>query len=67
MLCYFAGDKFYQLLFYFSSYVLKEELKKVLGKHEIVLPWPSDTPATKSLVNQMSKVLRTKVTLETKR
>eukprot|EP00795_Rhopilema_esculentum_P006197 gene6197-11601_t len=62
-----GGDKFYQLLFYFSSYVLKEELKKVLGKYEIVLPWPSDAPATKSMVNQMSKVLRTKVTVETKR
>eukprot|EP00794_Sanderia_malayensis_P009791 gene9791-10790_t len=62
-----GGDKFYHLLFYFSSYVLKESLKKCAEKGTIIPPWPSSTSAaTKSLLPELSKVFQTKTACEMK-
>ena len=61
------GDKFYHLLLCFSSFVLKEEIKKIANKEDIVLPWPNTSSTAKSFPLHISKILTTKVALATER
>ncbi|XP_057303017.1 uncharacterized protein LOC130638846 [Hydractinia symbiolongicarpus] len=51
------GDKFYQFLFYFSTYILKQKMHVLPSKYSSIPPWPVISSAHKKYLPQVNRAL----------